>query len=64
MQKNPDLCSLGYMSVDDIVVQVPRMGRGSEMAKIDVRQAYRNIGHAIGGKSRRGASYIYYLPGV
>ena len=38
-----DLCSLGYMSVDDLVAQVLQMGRGAEMAKIDVKQAYRNV---------------------
>ena len=38
-----ELCSLGYMSVDDVVAQVLKMGRGSEMAKIDVQQAYRNV---------------------
>ena len=38
-----ELCSLGYMSVDDLVAQVLQLGKGSEMAKIDVRQAYRNV---------------------
>ena len=38
-----DLCGLGYMSVDDLVAQVLRLGQGAEMAKIDVRQAYRNV---------------------
>ena len=38
-----DLCSLGYMSVDDLVAQVLQIGRGAEMAKIDVKQAYRNV---------------------
>ena len=37
------LCSLGYMSVDDLVAQVLQIGRGAEMAKIDVKQAYRNV---------------------
>ena len=38
-----ELCSLWYMSVDDLVAQVLQLGRRSEMAKIDVRQAYRNV---------------------
>ena len=31
------------MSVDDLVSQVLQLGKGSEMEKIDVRQAYRNV---------------------
>ena len=35
--------SLHYMSVDHVVEQVPKVGRGAEMAKADVRKAYRNV---------------------
>ena len=38
-----ELCSLGYMSVDDVVAQVLKLGKGSELAKVDVQQAYRNV---------------------
>ena len=38
-----DLCSLRYMSIDDVVAQILRGGKGTELAKIDVRQAYRNV---------------------
>jgi len=32
-----ELCSLSYISVDDMVARDVRLGRGSELAKIDVR---------------------------
>ena len=38
-----ELSSLGYMSVDDLVQEVLRRGRDTEMAKTDVSQAYRNV---------------------
>ena len=38
-----DLCCLRYMSVDDVVAQVLRGGKGTELAKIDVKLAYRNF---------------------
>ena len=31
------------MSVDDLVAQVLQLGKGSDVAKIDVRQAYRDV---------------------
>ena len=31
------------MSVDDVVAQVLRGGKGTELAKIDMKQAYRNV---------------------
>ena len=37
------LCSLQYTSVDDITTQVLTTGRGTLMAKIDIKNAYRNI---------------------
>ncbi len=37
------LCSLKYVSVDDAVGIITRLGRGSLMAKVDVRKAYRII---------------------
>ena len=38
-----ELCGLSYMSVDDVIAEVLRSGRGSLLAKIDVQQAYRNV---------------------
>ena len=38
-----DLASLSYVSVDDVIAEVVRRGRGTLLAKMDVKQAYRNI---------------------
>lgn len=38
-----DVYSFHYASLDDTVAQVTRLGRGAWLAKMDVRQAYRNI---------------------
>ena len=38
-----ELASLCYVSVDDVVAQVVRLGRGSMLAKMDIKHAYRNI---------------------
>lgn len=38
-----ELSSLHYMSVDDVVAQVMKKGRGSEIAKMDVKKAFKNI---------------------
>ena len=38
-----ELCSLSYISVDDVIAQVLRQGRGTELANVDVQQAYRNV---------------------
>ena len=38
-----ELSSLAYISVDDIVDRVLAQGRGAMMAKMDIKQAYRNV---------------------
>lgn len=38
-----ELCSLSYMSIDDVAARVVRLGRGALMAKFDLKSAYRNI---------------------
>ena len=38
-----ELASLSYVSVDDIVMEIGRRGRGTQLAKMDIKQAYRNI---------------------
>ena len=38
-----DLCSLTYVTVDRAVEQIIKLGRGTLMAKVDIKQAYRNI---------------------
>ena len=40
---NKELCSLSYVSVDTIAKQVTVLGRGTLLAKMDVRSAYRLI---------------------
>ena len=38
-----ELCSLHYALVDDAVTQLGKLGHGALLAKMDIRQAYRNI---------------------
>ena len=38
-----ELCSLEYVSVDELVVEVLKRGMGTELAKADVSRAYRNV---------------------
>ena len=38
-----DLASLSYMSIDSVIAVVMEMGRGTMLAKMDVKQAFRNI---------------------
>ena len=38
-----DLSSLSYVSVDDVVAGIVQWGRGTLLAKMDIRQAYRNV---------------------
>ena len=40
---NKDLCSLSYTSVDEVVASIITYGRGAMLAKMDIKQAYRNI---------------------
>ena len=37
------LCSVNYVSVDDALREVSRLGAGSLLAKVDIQKAYRNI---------------------
>ena len=36
-------CSLSYLSVDDVVTRVLALGRGTLLAKFDLKAAYRNV---------------------
>ena len=40
---SPELCSLAYASIDDAVKIILQQGRGAELAKLDVANAYRII---------------------
>ena len=37
-----ELSSLSYTSVDEVMRRVLELGKGAQMAKADIRQAYRN----------------------
>ena len=39
----PDLCSLSYSKVDQVVQGILELGKGAEMAKIDIKSAYRIV---------------------
>ena len=41
-----ELASLSYVSVDDVVAGIVQYGQGTLLAKMDIRQAYRNISSA------------------
>lgn len=38
-----EMCSLSYLSIDSIVDCILKLGKGALMAKVDIKQAYRNI---------------------
>ena len=38
-----ELCSLSYTSVDEVADSTLQIGRGTLLAKVDIRQAYRNV---------------------
>ena len=38
-----DISSISYTSTDEVIAAVLRLGKGSRMAKLDIRQAYRNV---------------------
>ena len=39
----PELCSLQYLRVDEVVRRIVTMGRGTLMAKMDIESAYRMV---------------------
>ena len=38
-----ELCSLSYMSVDEVAARVVELGKGALLAKFDLKAAYRNV---------------------
>ncbi len=40
---NKELASLSYVTVDEVAKTVASLGRGAELAKMDIKQAYRNV---------------------
>ena len=39
----PELCSLCYLRVDDVVRQIVKLGKGAQIAKMDIESAYRMV---------------------
>ncbi len=37
------ICSLSYMKVDDVVQKILSLGKGCQLAKIDIESAFRNV---------------------
>ena len=40
---DPDLCSLSYITVDQVAARAVALGKGAHIAKIDIKSAYRLI---------------------
>ena len=40
---NPEICSLSYVTVDHAVEAIMRKGQGAELAKVDIKSAYRIV---------------------
>ena len=38
-----DLATLSYISVDDVMAEILKRGRGTLLAKMDIKQEYRNV---------------------
>lgn len=38
-----DMASLSYVSIDDVAATMLKLGKGTQMAKMDIKHAYRNI---------------------
>ena len=39
----PELCSLQYLRLDDVISRIVQVGRGAQLAKLDIESAYRMI---------------------
>ena len=58
-----ELCSMHYTSLDEAAIKVCQLGKGTLLAKMDTRQAYRNIpvapeDKALLGMKWEGHTYI------
>ena len=38
-----DLCSMSYLAMDEVIAWIVRLGKESLIAKMDIKQAYRNV---------------------
>ena len=60
----PDVCSLHYDKVDDAVDIIRKLGRGTQLVKLDIKDAYRIVpvhpaDYHLLGIEWRGNTYIY-----
>jgi hypothetical protein len=61
---DPTLCSLSYASVEDAAACVFKAGRGSMLAKLDIKATYYNVpvhlgdGHLLGMQRRHSRLFI------
>ena len=60
---SPDLCSLHYAKVDDAVDIIRKLGRGTQLVKLDIKDAYRMVpvhpaDYHLLGIEWRGNTYI------
>ena len=58
-----DICSLRYATVDDAVQVIQRLGRGTQLVKLDIKDAYRIVpvhpdDYHLLGITWRGSTYI------
>ena len=44
----PELCSLQYVRLDDVISRIVQVGRGAQLAKLDIESAYRMIPVQLG----------------
>ena len=55
------LCSLSYVSVDDVARKILELGTGSEMAKLDITSAYRIVPIHPGDRPLLGRYFDIFL---
>ena len=53
----PELCSLQYLRLDNVIAEVVRIGRGAQLAKLDIESAYRMIPVHPGDRHLLGAQW-------
>ena len=46
----PELCSLQYLRLDDVISRIVQVGRGAQLAKLDIESAYRMIPVHLGDR--------------
>ena len=54
---SPELCSLEYTKIGDVVTELNKMGAGTLLAKIDIKSAYRIIPVHLADRHQLGMSW-------